>query len=830
MTTTRLVIQCSQVVAIGCVFVLTTAATAEMERMADFGHSAWDSTQDGTPDLLFHDKRADETIILFLHPTLDRVLTPADLNALGGEFYGPGTIGAVNLVGVTGELTVGDDAGTIHVDDWGTGGSGFAASYTVEGPVVEIEILDGGQGFDSSVLGYFDIDETGTGGSGLDIFYTALPGTPGEVREVRVADGGSGYEPGSQHTVIGYNFLPGALPLTGTAYADDEGVIDRVDILTRGEGFTQTPNVGFVVAPDQGSGAEFLAFMAGGIDRIFFQPGNPDAGGTGYTKNPVITPIGDGTGFQYSMARQGEIAEIDIENPGGGYVVAPRLGLDVEGFEQHMEAVLWTDLDTANQLVGDTTGRVVVTSAGGQPMRLYTDDWRAFVGDLDGDLDLDLMWRKPLGSRGDDRMRIWLMDGTTVEKAIELDSPGPNWTAWQIADLDGDYKDDLVWWNRATGDIAIWDFDPSVDGGVADGWVSDNGMNSRRWRPYVPVPAVTGENDRILWRNDSSRRLAVADYAELDPSRLASWLDVIDSEGAVVVPDSGFYPLLMGNLNGDGDKRDLLGYDKSSKRVGVWQMSDRTVLHGGYVAYRGDEIYSREWPRGMATHSEEGQVSIAASRGGLMSLSTRTSTPLEPSAADFDSLFEMVAELSEAEASDQPDLLQDILDFLGSTPTLVEYLSNPVHAWHAFNTLTPYLRHTIETRVAELVRRETVIDTLNTYALSEYRIAKDDGIIEDAVPTLQPEEEGPAGGGGSGGGSGGDAGDGSGSGGNSGGSGGAGDGSGGGDGGDDGGSTPGSGGGSGGLPDDFDPNDPTTWPAGVETFEELLQWLINNPQ
>jgi hypothetical protein len=32
------------------------------------------------------------------------------------------------------------------------------------------------------------------------------------------------------------------------------------------------------------------------------------------------------------------------------------------------------------------------------------------------------------------------------------------------------------------------------------------------------------------------------------------------------------------------------------------------------------------------------------------------------------------------------------------------------------------------------------------------------------------------------------------------------------------------------LPDDFDPNDPTTWPAGVETFEELLQWLINNPQ
>ncbi len=818
----------AKALSIGCILGIGTAASAELERMADFGHSAWDSSPDGTPDLLFHDVRKDETVVMFLHPTLDRVLAPADLNALGGEFYGPGTIGAVNLIGAPGELTVGDDAGEIHVDDWGTGGSGFAASYTVAGPVVEIEILDGGHGFDSSVLGYFDIDETDTGGSGLDIFYTALSGTPGEVREIRVADGGSGYEPGSQHTVIGYNFVPGGVPVTGTAYADDDGVIDRVDILTRGEGFGDTPSVGFVVPPDQGSGAEFRAFLAGGIDRIFFQPSNPNAGGTGYTRNPVITPIGTGTGFQYRMFRQGEIAEIDIENPGGGYVVAPRLGLDVQGFEQDMDAVLWQDLDPADQPLGDTTGRVVMMSPQGEPMKLYGGGWRAFVGDLDGDFDLDLMWRRPLGASMDSRMKVWLLNGTQVEFAFNIDPPASNWKAWQLADLNGDYKDDLIWWDRLTGDIGIWDFDASAEGFVGDGWIAPNEMDSRRWRPYVPVPAVTGENDRILWRNDSSRRLAVADYAELDPGKVASWLDVIDTDGAVVVPDSGFYPLLAGNLNGDGDKRDLLGYDKSGKRVGIWQMSDRTLLHGGYVAWGGDEVYSREWPRGIVTHGEEGQVSIGASRGGLMSLSTRTSTPLEPTAADLDSLFDMVTELSQADAADQPDLLQDVLDFLGSTPTLVEYLSNPVHAWQAFNTLNPYLRHTIETRVAELVSRETVIDTLNTYAMSEFRIAKDTGTIDDAVPALQPEEEDPAGGGGGGGGSG----DGGGSGSNpgSGGSPGGGSGGGGGDGGDDGGSTPGSGGGSGGLPDDFDPNDPTTWPPGVDTFEELLQWLIDNPQ
>ena len=29
--------------------------------------------------------------------------------------------------------------------------------------------------------------------------------------------------------------------------------------------------------------------------------------------------------------------------------------------------------------------------------------------------------------------------------------------------------------------------------------------------------------------------------------------------------------------------------------------------------------------------------------------------------------------------------------------------------------------------------------------------------------------------------------------------------------------------------DDFDPNDESTWPPGIDTFEELLEWLINNP-
>ena len=810
---------------------VAAGAFAGLARMADFGPSAWDSDPDGMPDLLFHDLRTSRVAILYMHPTLGRTLEPADLNALGGVFFGPGTIGAVEVTGDGEELTVGDDAGTIHVDDWGTGGSGFAASYTVAGPVVEIEVLDGGSGFDSSILGDFDIDETGTGGSGLDIFYTALNGTEGEVRRLIVADGGRGYEPGAELPVLNSDFIghPGD-PVVGIAYADDDGVIDRVDLVEGGSEFTSTPNVTIFPTPEQGSGAEFRAFLAGAIDHVYFNPASAEPGGSGYEQNPVITPIGTGSGFEYKMSRRGPLSELTISNPGGGYVVAPTLGLDVDGFGERLAAVLWQDLSGPDRPISDTTGRVIVTSSDGQPQLLEGARWNPYVGDLDGDGDHDIMWRRPYGYLEDGTLQVWLMDGAVVLDSFDLQYPAAGWKPWKIADLNGDRKKDLVWWDPTTGDIAVWEIDPNAPGNIGDGsWITGNDANWL-WRPYVVIPGIVGENDRILWRNSSTSEMAVIDYAERDPGEIASWTRITDADGTIVSPSTSWQPWLVGNLNGDGDERDLLGVDRATRRIGIWQMADTVFMHGGYMTWGGEETLSYGLPRGVATHGANGQVSFALSDGGLATTSTQTSSLLEPTTAELESLLILIDELAAAPTDDVVEILDEILSLLDQTPSLVDYLRNPAQAAAALADLTEYEQHTIETRVATLARRDTVINTTNTYAISKYRIADYQGQVRDAIPSLQPEP---------------DAGDGSGSGSNgssdSGGSGGSGDSSGSvpGGGGNPGGGDDGSdgsggsgvpGGNGGGLPDNFDPNDSTTWPDGVDTFEELLAWLIANPQ
>jgi hypothetical protein len=813
---------------------VTGVASANLEFMGDFGPSQWDASADGTPDLLFHDLANDQVVILYMHQDLDRCLEPADLNALGGEFYGPGTIGAIDVMDPDVELTTSDDVGALVVDNWGSGGEGLEGSYNVSGSVVEIQVLDGGSGFDSSELGYFDIDESGTGGSGLDIFFTALGGIEGEVQRVDVLDGGYGYEPGAELAVLNSDFIShSGDPLAGIAYVNEDGVIDRVDLVEGGSGFTETPPVSIFPAPSQGSGAEFTAFLAGAISQVYLNPNNPEPGGSGYTSNPILTPLGDGDAdaFAYRMTRRGPITDVTVTNPGGKYVVPPVLGIDLDDMGGLFSAVLWEDLPADERPMGDRTGRVVITGPDGQPMELEGRKWRAYVGDLDGDFDQDIMWRQTWGVRDDGWAKVWFMDGGQVTESFDLQYPGEDWKPWKLADLNGDRRKELIWWDPTTADIAAWELDSEAVGGVGAGsWVAQSDTHDRRWRPYVVMPGMVGENDRILWRRTRPTYMAVADYAELDPGVTASWSPVTDSQGDVVVTAKSWEPWIIGNLNGDGDDRDILGVDRATKRLGVWQMDDTVVVHGGYLTWSGEEIRSRGLPRGLATHGEQGSVSLAGSDGSLTTTNVTTSSPLEPTDSELTDLLVLVDSLEDASAAQTQLIVADILDLLDRTPALVDYLRNPFHAAQVLGDLTDYARHEIEAGVAELADRSTVIDTTSTYAIDTYRLADSSGRIERAVPRLQPEPEdggsdSSGGGGGGAGGSGGGDGSGSGSGGGDGSGGGGGDiGGGSGDGG-------GSGGGdSGGLPDNFDPNDPTTWPDGVDTFEELLEWLINNPQ
>ena len=95
------------------------------------------------------------------------------------------------------------------------------------------------------------------------------------------------------------------------------------------------------------------------------------------------------------------------------------------------------------------------------------------TGDFNRDGWPDLLWQH----QGDGRIAIWKMRRTTVLEG-DLISPGQisnlDWKIRALGDLDGDDMPDLIWQNRATGDLAAWFMNgTTLASGVSLGSVTD---------------------------------------------------------------------------------------------------------------------------------------------------------------------------------------------------------------------------------------------------------------------------------------------------------------------------------------------------------------------
>ena len=79
------------------------------------------------------------------------------------------------------------------------------------------------------------------------------------------------------------------------------------------------------------------------------------------------------------------------------------------------------------------------------------------IGDIDADRHHDILWQ-----RADGVVEGWRMFGLTIVEAGPLDNAhavAPNWQPIAMADLDGDLRDDLVWFDPEMGWVAMWRLD-----------------------------------------------------------------------------------------------------------------------------------------------------------------------------------------------------------------------------------------------------------------------------------------------------------------------------------------------------------------------------------
>jgi hypothetical protein len=194
------------------------------------------------------------------------------------------------------------------------------------------------------------------------------------------------------------------------------------------------------------------------------------------------------------------------------------------------------------------------------------------VADLDGDFRADILWRNDSGA-----LSLWVMDGLGVVDVLPagagvppMGDADPTWGIEKAADFDGDSRADLLWRNGA-GDLRLW----LMDGAV----VSWHGPAGTTGPGQDLVAAADRDGDGgadILWRNvvgglsiwfmDGSTTLLADAFPGLDTSwGIGDFADFDGDGGADILWRKGHEPLQLWmrdwGLAGAYDPASVLGPD-----------------------------------------------------------------------------------------------------------------------------------------------------------------------------------------------------------------------------------------------------------------------------
>ena len=815
----------------------------ELIGTGDFGASTAQSLPDGTDDLVWLDRTTGAVWVQFMHASGESLLRAADLNGLTSTpVMGEGSVMHIDVLdGGSGYRTEGG-TGDLIVDDTAVPGTGLAGTFNVTGSIAEVKILDGGSGYHDSGLGTFIVDEAGTGGSGMDFIYLTQPGDPDAVRSVQLVDEGEGYEPGAELAVINANFLNDdefTSPFAGIAYVDTDGTIRQVDIAEAGEGFMETPEL-IILGAAQGGGAKIQAFMGGSIYSIIPHPQSVDPGGSGYFADPVLMPEVLGTGFEYEIVREGEITEATVVTGGADYVEAPLIEA-ADGTGAAFSINLFTEQETWP--AGEVPARTFMAGMfqpDGTKAQLHNStavDMTSHVTDVDGDGDSDIVWWSPSNFQ----CILWIMGEGTVQLQVPLPIGDPAWRLVCVRDLDGNPGAELIWHDRETADVQMWSIDPLSPTFLSEtsGPIINAGPGVG-WRLVGVLDGDTG-GPRLVW-NDIKRHLW--SMVELDSDQLNVGLEataMASADGEAWTPNPGEYLQGVGDFDGDGVKDDFIVRRNSGKQQGmmeVWRTQEGIIQGDDILAWGNHTIVAPRVPIAVNDNNETQDTSIVFSNRGeavVLTMPARA-TVLDMPEEALALLVQPVAALGELDPLDWADGVADFINDADDVSGASIYLRYQHVQSALFAGLDLGLQVTLIDAIAEEYGTKgsagsnsgTVVSTSQRidnqgnvvvtgprvmnrhydylYPGNEYRYGGPDNASGSASGAESGSNSGSSGSGSSGSGGSGDTGSGG-----------------------------GGGSGAGGwedgqIPDDFDPNDESTWPPGVDTFEELMAYLQNLAQ
>jgi subtilisin-like proprotein convertase family protein len=160
--------------------------------------------------------------------------------------------------------------------------------------------------------------------------------------------------------------------------------------------------------------------------------------------------------------------------------------------------ILWRHTTSGENVMWFMEKNTLVSGTFTNPSALADVHWQmAGTGDLNGDARPDILWRHDLSGE----MVAWFMNGNTLVSGTFLlprSFPDTNWKIVGTGYFDAGDQLDILWWNQASGQLAVW-FMNGIR--LVSGELTTPDGLAGLWRPVAVGDYNADGREDIVWRH-----------------------------------------------------------------------------------------------------------------------------------------------------------------------------------------------------------------------------------------------------------------------------------------------------------------------------------------
>jgi hypothetical protein len=236
---------------------------------------------------------------------------------------------------------------------------------------------------------------------------------------------------------------------------------------------------------------------------------------------------------------------------------------------------------TLSTPINATLGRATATAA------IVDDDAGPVQPTRDANQDgyADLFWRHAV----DGRIAVWYMNGVTQLYGIVTDPPSVTDLDWEIravGDLNGDWKPDLVWQHRTSGQLAAWFLDGHTCIGTTP-LTALGGVTAESDLDWKIMAAADMDHDGqldLVWQHQTTGVLRIW--------HMSGTFQIDSAPISLGVGTSGWRVVGAADMNGDGSA-DLVWRNSTVGGIATWLMADAQLLSTEWLTP--DNVADLDW-------------------------------------------------------------------------------------------------------------------------------------------------------------------------------------------------------------------------------------------